>query len=558
MVKEQETTQEKILFSSLNMKESVLNSINDLKFESPTEIQAVAIPVAMEGFDMIGQAQTGTGKTIAFGAPILSRMAPSNGKVQAVIMAPTRELAVQVSEELAKISKYDRTKILAIYGGQSIDRQIMSLRRGVDIVVGTPGRILDHISRKTLKLESANFLVLDEADEMLNMGFIEDIETIMSHLNTDRQTLLFSATMPKAIRDLTKKYMKEDTKHINVNKKSMTVTKTSQHYFEVNFKNKFETLCRILDIESPKCCIMFCKTKAGVDELVEQLMSKGFIAEGMHGDMKQAQRQATLKKFKSGNLNYLIATDVAARGIDVDDVTHVINYDLPQEVESYVHRIGRTGRANKEGIAYSLINRREALFMRQIERETKSTITKKPIPSVADIFVVKSQAILDFIKITLEEDLYESFMPMASKLTKQYGADEVAASLIKIIFDKEVGSDYGKEPEEVAPQEYSRPESDFSNRSSSRHTSRSSEPSKSSVRLFMTAGRMDKINTGDVLRFICDKAEVVAEEVGQIDVLDKFTFVDVPESVVDSILRSCDGVKLKNRIVKINVAKYKR
>jgi len=540
---------EKVLFSSLGMKESVLKSIDDLKFESPTEIQAAAIPVALQGFDMIGQAQTGTGKTIAFGAPILSLMEPPTGKVQAIIMAPTRELAVQVSEEFAKIAKYDRVKILAIYGGQSIDRQIMALKRGVDIVIGTPGRILDHISRKTLKLENAKFLVLDEADEMLNMGFIDDIETIMSHLNAERQTLLFSATMPRIIKDLTKRYMKADTKHVNVNKKTMTVSKTSQHYFEVNFKNKFETLCRILDVESPKCCIMFCKTKAGVDELVEQLMSKGFGAEGMHGDMKQAQRQSTLKKFKTGNLNYLIATDVAARGIDVDDVTHVINYDLPQDIESYVHRIGRTGRANKEGIAYSLINRREASFLRQIERETKGTISRKAVPTIADIFSVKSQAILDFIKITLEEDLYESFMPMATKLTKQYGADEVAASLIKIIFDKEVGSDFGKEPEEVPQSE---------ERSEYRPRPAVSSGRGKQVRLFLTAGRMDKINTGDVLRFICDKAEVASDEVGQIDVLDKFTFVDVPEDMADAVIKCCDGVKLKNRIVKINVAKYRR
>jgi len=329
----------KIKFDELGLKESVLHAIQDLKFEHPSDIQEKSIPVSLEGFDMIGQAQTGTGKTLAFGAPILSRMEKPSGKVQAIILAPTRELAIQVGEELERIAKYEKIKILPIYGGQSIDRQISSLKRGVDIVVGTPGRILDHIRKGTLKLANAKFLVLDEADEMLNMGFIEDIESILSNLSEDRQTLLFSATMPRAIKILSKKYMRPDTKTISIEKKSLTVSKIAQHYYEVNSKNKFESLCRILDVDAPKACILFCKTKKGVDELVEALQPRGYIVEGMHGDMKQSQRMNTLKKFKNGNLNYLIATDVAARGIDVEDVTHVINYDLPQDSESYIHRI---------------------------------------------------------------------------------------------------------------------------------------------------------------------------------------------------------------------------
>jgi ATP-dependent RNA helicase DeaD len=520
----------KIKFDELGLKESVLQAIQDLKFEHPSDIQEKSIPVSLEGFDMIGQAQTGTGKTLAFGAPILSRMEKPSGKVQAIILAPTRELAIQVGEELERIAKYEKIKILPIYGGQSIDRQISSLKRGVDIVVGTPGRILDHIRKGTLKLGNAKFLVLDEADEMLNMGFIEDIESILSNLSEDRQTLLFSATMPRAIKILSKKYMRPDTKTISIEKKSLTVSKIAQHYYEVNSKNKFESLCRILDVDAPKTCILFCKTKKGVDELVEALQPRGYIVEGMHGDMKQSQRMNTLKKFKNGNLNYLIATDVAARGIDVEDVTHVINYDLPQDSESYIHRIGRTGRANKEGTAYSLITRREASAIRQIERDTKSVITKKTVPTITDIFAAKSETILKSIKLTLEENLYENFIPLAKNLTKEFGADDVAASLIKIIFDKEVNYNYADDSVGTAD----------------------------NVRLFLSIGRMDEVMTKDIISFLCETANLNKTELGRIDILDKFSFIDVPENLVDAILSNSSGKKLNKRKVNIEVAKSRR
>jgi len=520
----------KMNFDELGLNESVLHAIQDLKFEHPSDIQQKAIPVVLEGFDIIGQAQTGTGKTLAFGAPILSRMEKGNGKIQAIIMSPTRELAVQVSEELQRIAKHERIKILPIYGGQSIDRQISALKRGVDIVVGTPGRLLDHIRKGTLKLANAKFLVLDEADEMLNMGFIEDIESIISNLSEDRQTLLFSATMPRAIKILSKKYMHPDTKVIAIEKKSMTVSKTKQYYYEVNSKNKFESLCRILDVDAPKTCILFCKTKKGVDELVEALQPRGYTVDGMHGDMKQSQRMNTLKKFKDGNLNFLIATDVAARGIDVDDITHVINYDLPQDTESYVHRIGRTGRAGKEGIAYSLITRREASAIRQIERDTKSVITKKAVPSIPDIFAAKSDTILKTIKLTLTENLYDNFVPLGKTLTDEFGAEDVAASLIKIIFDKEINYNYADDTVSTAD----------------------------NVRLFLSIGRMDEVMTKDIIAFLAETANINKNELGRIDILDKFSFLDVPENLVDAILRKSSGQKLNKRKVNIEVAKSRR
>lgn len=524
----------KIKFDELGLSKLVLHAIQDLKFEYPSDIQEKSIPIALEDFDIIGQAQTGTGKTLAFGAPIISRMEKSTGKVQAIIIAPTRELAIQVGEELKRLAKYEKIKILPIYGGQSIDIQISALKRGVDIVVGTPGRILDHIRKGTLKLGDAKFLVIDEADEMLNMGFIEDIESILSNLSVHRQTMLFSATMPRAIKILSKKYMKSDTKIIAIEKKSLTVSKTRQYYYEVNSKDKFESLCRILDVDTPKTCILFCKTRKGVDELVSALQPRGYTAEGMHGDMRQSQRMSTLKKFKEGGLNYLIATDVAARGIDVEDVTHVINYDLPQDSESYIHRIGRTGRANKEGIAYSLITRGETSTRRQIESDTKSIITKKNVPTMLDIFAVRSETILKSIKSILVENLYGSFIPLGKTLTKEFGADDVAASLIKAIFDKEINYSY-------AEGVIDKNNNDIS--------------TTDNVRLFLSIGRMDEVMSKDIIFFLCDTASINKTELGRIDIFDKFSFLDVPGKLVDSILRNSSGHKLNKRRVNIEVAK---
>ncbi len=520
----------KTKFEELGLGELVLKAIQDLNFEYPSDIQEKSIPVSLQGFDIIGQAQTGTGKTIAFGAPILSNMEPKCGKIQTLILAPTRELALQVSEELNKLCKYEKYKILAVYGGESFERQLSALKRGVDIVVGTPGRILDHINRRTLKLQDVKFLVLDEADEMLNMGFIDDIESILSNLNEDRQTLLFSATMPRQIKNLAKNYMKPDIEHIAIAKKSMTVSKIKQYYFLVNQSNKLESLCRILDVDNPTSAILFCKTKKGVDELVDALQGKGYVVEGMHGDMKQSQRLNTLKKFKSGNLNFLIATDVAARGIDVENVTHVINYDLPQDVESYVHRIGRTGRANKEGIAYSFATRKETSFIREIENHTKAKIEKKEIPTLSDIFSAKSGSLLENIGNILKENAYETFLPMAKELISEYGSEDVAASLLKLMFDKELNYNYSEE----------------------------SIDEEDTTRLFLSIGKLDKAKTKDILEFLDNNAGVKGKEVGRIDMLDKFSFIDVPSKLVDVIITNCKGEKFGKRKVNIEISNNKR
>ena len=516
-----------IKFTELELKDTVVNAIEDMGFENPSEIQAASIPTVMQGFDIIGQAQTGTGKTCAFGAPIISKIDNKKKNVQAIILTPTRELAIQIYDELKRLSKYEKVHSIPIYGGQSMEKQISSLKKGVSIVIGTPGRILDHIRRRTLKLDEVKYLVLDEADEMLNMGFIEDIEEIISKTSEDRQTLLFSATMPRQIRNLAEKYLKPDAKHIQILKKSLTVSKIEQYFCEIHTSLRLEALCRIIDIDNPDCAIIFCKTKRGVDELVSSMQSKGYIVEGMHGDMNQNQRLSTLNKFKNGQLKFLAATDVAARGIDVQNVTHVFNYELPQDTESYVHRIGRTGRANKSGTAYSFITKKELSKLHLIEKTIKSKINKKPIPTAKDILNVKSASIISRVTEDLSNKDFEKFMPMVNELKSNHSLEEIAAVLLKNIFDKEITTDYNDD----------------------------SMQSESTTRLFLSIGRMDNINVKTLLEFIDDTSDVDSNYIGKIDILEKFSFVDVSESKVSEILKGSSGRKLNGRRVNIEVAK---
>ena len=340
---------ETVRFDELDLYPQVLRAIKEMGFEEATPIQSQAIPVVMSGVDVIGQAQTGTGKTASFGIPVLHKVDPNNKKTQVIILSPTRELAIQVSEEIRKLSKYMHgVKILPVYGGQDINRQIKALKGGAQIIIGTPGRVMDHLRRKTIRCEAVNTIVLDEADEMLNMGFLEDMETILSALPEERQTLMFSATMPQAIQRIAANFQK-DPQIVRVVKKELTVPKVTQYYYEVKPKNKLEVMCRLLDLYDPKLSVVFCNTKKQVDELVQGLQGRGYFAEGLHGDLKQEQRDRGMRAFRTGRTDILVATDVAARGIDVDDVEAVFNYDVPQDDEYYVHRIGRTVRAGREG-----------------------------------------------------------------------------------------------------------------------------------------------------------------------------------------------------------------
>ena len=520
-----------IKFEDLNLRESILKAIKDLGYESPSPIQAQSIPLATEGYDLIGQAQTGTGKTAAFSCSILNTFEKSNN-VGALILTPTRELAIQIYEELKKLTKYEKLQVLPVYGGDSIARQIKALNQHVDIVVGTPGRVLDLIRRKKLNLSKAKYLVLDEADEMLNMGFIDDIESVINELPEDRQTLLFSATMPPQIKRLANKYMKKDSKHIEIKKVAMTVSKIKQKFFEVNHKNKFEALCRVLDYDNPEIAIVFCKTKKGVDELVQEMQSKNYVVEGMHGDMSQMHRMKTLKRFKEGSLNFLVATDVAARGIDVEGVTHVINYDLTQDVESYVHRIGRTGRANREGTAYSFVTPRENGMMREIKKVTKGDIERGKIPTVDEILEKKLQNKYSNIEEVLQNKAYKKYLPLAESIAENFDPVNAIAALLKMQFDNEMSFDYKENV--LTP------------------------PKSEDVRLFFSIGKRDKLSPKTLVKFIADRARVNGSKINKIDILDNFSFVSVEPGVQKKIIDKCSGVKLNGRRVNVEIATKRR
>ncbi len=432
---------EVLQYENSGLDERILKAVSEMGFENMTPIQAQAIPVFMDGMDIIGQAQTGTGKTAAFGIPVLQMVDPDVKSLQALILCPTRELAIQAAEEIRKFGKYmEGVKVLPIYGGQDINKQIRSLRNGVQIVVGTPGRIMDHMRRHTLKLANLKIIVLDEADEMLNMGFREDIETILKDIPSEHQTGLFSATMPKPILDITATYQKPDAVLIKVAAKELTVPLINQYYYEVKLKNKVEVVSRLLDYYNPKRSLIFCNTKRGVDELAEVLKGRGYFAEGFHGDMSQAQRDKIMNGFRKGFVEILIATDVAARGIDVDDVEAVINYDIPQDIEYYVHRIGRTGRAGKKGRAFTLVVGREIYKIRDIERVCKTKIKPRTVPSATDINSSKADKVMgQAVSLIQEEKLYSMIKLVESKLDEEdFNAIELAAALLKMQLGEEV------------------------------------------------------------------------------------------------------------------------
>ncbi|MBU3204670.1 DEAD/DEAH box helicase [Clostridium algidicarnis] len=545
---------ENLKFNDLTLNKNVLKSIEGMGFEEPSKIQQEVIPIILEGFDVIGQAQTGTGKTLAFGAPIISNLNRSSNKIHGIILTPTRELAIQVSDELVRIGKDSNLKMLPVYGGQSIDRQIQAIRRNPDIIVGTPGRVLDLLRRKILDLKFIDFLVLDEADEMLNMGFVEDIELIIQSSNEERQTLLFSATMPNTIKKIAQRYMKKDTKHISIVKNQMTVSTVEQFYYEIKHNERFESLCRILDVEGPDSCLIFCKTKKGVDEVVESMQSRGYSVEGMHGDMNQNQRLNTLRKFKDDSIDFLVATDVAARGIDVTNITHVINYDLPQDTESYVHRIGRTGRANKKGIAYTLVSPREYKTLKQIESATKGKIKRKPIPTIDDIFSAKYASIIKKVKETLENKEYSKFVPIVTELDEEYDLIDVSAALMTMIYGKEISYN-SNENNDIASNNNSSYSNSYSNNSNSYNNRRSNSNNGDVSRLFLSIGHLDKIKPKSLVDFLTDNSNADRNSIGNIDILDKFTFIDVKSDAVDSILNNCSGKSLEGRRVNIEIAK---
>lgn len=542
-------------FAELGLDEQIVQAVTELGYEEPTPIQEQTIRLLLEGSDVIAQAQTGTGKTAAFALPILEKLDPSVRSPQALILTPTRELAVQVAEAFQSYSKYRRVSILPVYGGQPIDRQLRALDRGVQVVVGTPGRVLDHIRRKTLKLSDVRVVVLDEADEMLNMGFIEDIESILKETAEGRQTALFSATMPGPIASLAKKYIR-DAKRIKIEAEHLTVDQIRQMYYEVGRRDKFEMLARILDYEQPSSALIFCRTKLEVDSLGQRLNARGYAAETLHGDLNQMQRDRVMGRFRANQIELLIATDVAARGLDVEQISHVINYDMPHDSESYVHRIGRTGRAGRTGTAISLVVPRERYLLQMIQRSTGATIHKMRLPTLGDVVTRRIERFKETLRETLSSDGLEPFLQVADEMSEEFTPRDLAAAAFKLIIGAATDDSEDKlaEPEE-------RPEDSRSRRSPDRdRSSRRKEPSRigperGMTRLYIDIGREGNVRPSDIVGAIANEADIPGRSIGAIEIYDYFTLVDVPSGDAKKVLRALKDTRIRNRRVTVDIAK---
>ncbi len=504
-------------FEELGLSEETLKILKKKGFEVPSPIQEVTIPAILTGNkDIVAQAQTGTGKTAAFGLPLVERLDEHSRSVQALVLTPTRELAIQVGEEIHSLKGKKKLTITPIYGGQSITLQLRSLKKGVDIVIGTPGRVLDHIARGTLKLGQISYLVLDEADEMLNMGFLEDVKKIMGHTPANKRTMLFSATMPKEILQIAREHMMEFDE-FKVSKDQLTVSQTDQIYFEVSASNKFEALCRIIDIEEDFFGLVFCRTKKDVDTIANHLVERGYDADALHGDLSQPQREKILNKFKKHLINILVATDVAARGIDVQDLTHVINFALPQDAESYVHRIGRTGRAGKEGNAITFITPEEYRKLRYISRETKTDIRKATLPDVKDVIKTKKIRIRNILKDIVEASPRSEYMEMSRELLDANSSEDVVAALLEYSFQDELDE---KNYTEIG---------------------NALVDTKGKTRLFVTQGKKDGLTSQKLVHFIQNKCGVKSKKIRDVQILEKFSFVTLPFHDAEMVLSYFKG-----------------
>lgn len=532
----------KIRFEELNCSPEIMRALGDMGFKEATPIQAMAIPIVKEGRDVFGQAQTGTGKTAAFAIPTLDKINTEAKELQALVLCPTRELAVQVCEEFEKLGKYKKKlSVLAVYGGASMDNQIRSLRRGVQIIVGTPGRVMDHMRRGTVKLDKLNTLVLDEADEMLNMGFREDIEEILAEIEQPIQKLLFSATMKPSIMDIIKKHLNKPAK-VKIENKELTTSTITQNYIEVREDDKPEVIGRLIDVYNPKLALIFCNTKMRVDELTDELQRRGLPVDKIHGDMKQAVRISVIDKFKQGIIKVLIATDVAARGLDIDDVEMVINYNVPQHEEHYVHRIGRTGRAGREGTSFTMVTSREYRALKEIMMYTKKQMEKHSIPSVDEVKNAKINLFIDDIKKDLEEGIHEKYIDVIETLKGEgYSPLDIAAAII------------GREIKLGEAKEILPPEKEKKGRRNAGVFSRDADM----ARFFVNVGRMDNIKPADLVRIIADNAGIRGKEIGSIDIYDKYSFVEIPEKHTSKVLDSVGKTKVKGIRLNIELAQKK-
>ena len=548
-------------FSQFNLHPELVQAVTQRGYQTPTPIQAQVIPVMLAGNDVIGQAKTGTGKTAAFALPMLHNLKPDCNIVQALVVTPTRELANQVANAIFEYGRFQNVRVLPVYGGAPYGRQIHRLKEGVDIVVGTPGRLLDLIERKALDLSNVDIVILDEADEMLSMGFIEDIEAILEQTRQTRQTALFSATIPAEIRKLAEKYLKSP-KSITIEHKQLTVESIDQRYYLINEADKLAALTRIFEIENIVSALVFAKTRVGSDELATQLASRGYSAEVLNGDLSQEARERTLNRFRSSQIQVLVATDVAARGLDIDDISHVINYDLPYDVESYVHRIGRTGRAGKDGIAISLITPAEGWRLRRIEKFTRQTITKADLPSETDILKHREEHLIEQVNVWLRRGRCQREQAIVAELTEA-GHDPMMIAAIALKLARAEEKQRPIEPiSEVQAGNYrqvklNRPAKQvrFKGKKERVNSSRSRvSHEEGMVRLSLSTGKAQGVRPGDVVGAIASYADIPGYSIGKIFIQDQHTLVDVPEKFVAQVLAKPGGYQIRKEKVKVERA----
>ncbi|HVF98618.1 MAG TPA: DEAD/DEAH box helicase [Chloroflexia bacterium] len=520
-------------FADLQLSEGMLATVAELGYEAPTPIQEQTIRLLIEGRDVIAQAQTGTGKTAAFAIPIVECVDQESKLTQALVLAPTRELAVQVAAAVHRLGHSKRLSVLPVYGGQPIERQLHALSRGVQVVIGTPGRVLDHLRRGTLQLGDIKYVVLDEADEMLDMGFLEDIESILDSAPPGRQMALFSATIPPRIAALAQRYL-HDPVQVMVQTTQMSVPTIAQFYVEVTPRNKLDALTRVLDHEEPESAMIFARTRRDVDELGEALQSRGFDAETLHGDLNQAQRDRVLQRFRSGQVDLLVATQVAARGLDITGVTHVFNYAIPEDAESYVHRIGRTGRAGRAGKAITLVQPNEIRWLRVIERIIGQKITPMRLPTLVDIETRRREAMKACIRDKIAAGNLLPFMQMVTELAEEFDLAEIAAAAAKMASDGE------------------RPLTEMVEPAQARTISDGVE--RGMVRLVMNLGREAGVRPGDIVGAIANEAGIPGRAIGAIDIYDRVAFVEVPADDRDRVLEALRNTTIKGRKLQVEVA----
>ncbi len=522
-------------FAEFGLNDKLLKAIKELGYETPSPIQEKTIPLILEGRDIIGQAQTGTGKTAAFSLPMLEKIDPKSKQVQALVLTPTRELAIQVAEAIHSYAKHiGRIRILPVYGGQSISQQIRHLRSGVQIIVGTPGRVMDHLRRETVDISNLKVMVLDEADEMLRMGFIDDVEWILSHTPETRQTALFSATMPRQIRRIADKHI-QNAVYVEIEQKTLTVPAIKQFYINLPERQKTDALTKILEIQSipGEAVLIFHRTKIGTAQLTDKLQARGYAAEAMNGDMNQNQRESVIKRMKNGKIEIVVATDVAARGLDVEHITTVVNYDMPSDTESYVHRIGRTGRAGREGKAVLFVTPRQQRMLRDIERYTKQKIEPLKLPTEADVAARREERVKKQLTDTLEEQDLSVYLKLVKELAEETTidiADIAAAATFLSVGDKQLTVSTGNDTKQFSFSE------------------------EGMVRLFIGIGRKHRVSPGDIVGAIANEADIPGKVIGAIDVNDRFTLVDIPAEFVERVLTNMQFSQIRKQNMNIRLA----